>query len=294
MYWGWEMILVTGAAGKTGRAIIRALVGRGQSVRALVRRPEDILAVEQRGAQDAVVGDMRDADAFRQAAQGTKAIYHICPNVSPDEMTIGQAAITAARAAGVERFVYHSVLHPQIEAMPHHWLKLRVEERLLESTLPFTILQPAAYMQNVLAHWEQIATRGIYPAPYAFEARLGMVDLVDVAEAAAVVLAGSGHLGATYELVGPEALSQTEVAAILSRQLSRPVRAEVIPLDAWERNAQASGMDEYQVATLLKMFRYYDQHGFWGNPNVLSWLLDRPATRFEAFVARTVRGEDAV
>jgi len=289
-----EMILVTGAAGKTGRAIIRALVGRGQLVRALVRRPEDIPVVEQRGAQDAVVGDMRDAVAFRQAAQGTAAIYHICPNVSPDEVTIGEAAITAAQATGVERFVYHSVLHPQTEAMPHHWLKLRVEERLLESRLPFTILQPAAYMQNVLAHWERIATQGSYPVAYSVETRLGMVDLVDVAEAAAVVLTEPGHLGATYELAGPEALSQTEVAAILGRQLCRPVRAEVIPLDAWEHNAQASGMGEYQVAALLKMFRYYDRHGFWGNPNVLNWLLGRSATRFEAFVARTMRGKDAV
>jgi uncharacterized protein YbjT (DUF2867 family) len=269
-------------------------VGRGQLVRALVRRPEDLPVVEQRGAQDAVVGDMRDAVAFRQAAQGTAAIYHICPNVSPDEVTIGEAAITAAQATGVERFVYHSVLHPQTEAMPHHWLKLRVEERLLESGLPFTILQPAAYVQNVLAHWERIATQGIYPVPYPVETRLGMVDLADVAEAAAVVLTEPGHLGATYELAGPEALSQTEVAEILSRQLGRPVRAEVIPLDAWERNARASGTGEYQVATLLKMFRYYDLHGFWGNPNVLSWLLGRPATLFEAFVARTMRGKDAV
>ena len=121
-----------------------------------------------------------------------------------------------------------------------------------------------------------------------------MVDLADVAEAAAVVLTEPGHLGATNELVGPEALSQTEIAAILSRQLGRPVRAEVIPLDAWERNARSSGMGEYQVTTLLKMFRYYEQHGFWGNPNVLSWLLGRPATRFEDFVARTMRGKDAV
>ncbi len=287
-------ILITGAAGKTGREIIRALVVRGHPVRAVVRRPEQEQAVQDLGVQEVVVGDLRDAKTLLRATHGVRAIYDICPNVSPDEVTIGQAAIAAAQAAGVERFVYHSVLHPQTEAMPHHWLKLRVEERLLESRLPFTILQPAAYMQNVLAHWERIATQGTYAVPYPVETRLGMVDLADVAEAAAVVLTEPGHLGATYELAGPEALSQTEVAAILSRQLGRPVHAEVIPLDAWERNARASGMGEYQVATLLEMFRYYDRHGFRGNPNVLSWLLGRPATRFEAFVARTVRGKDAV
>ena len=64
------------------------------------------------------------------------------------------AAIRAAQSAGVERFVYHSVLHPQVEIMAHHWQKMRVEEQLFESGLSFTILQPAAYMQNVLAGWD--------------------------------------------------------------------------------------------------------------------------------------------
>ena len=146
-------------------------------------------------------------------------------------------------------------------------------------------------MQNVLPHWEQIVTQGLYPVPYPVETRLGMVDLGDVAEAAAVVLTEPGHIGSTYELAGPEALSQTEIAANLSRQLGRPVRAEVIPLDAWERNARAAGMGEYAVMMLLKMFCYYERHGFWGNPKVLSWLLGRPATSFETFVARTARGE---
>ena len=120
-------IVVTGAAGKTGRAVIRALVARGRTVRALVRRPEQGRAIEDLGARDIVAGDMRDEGTLTQAMQGVQAIYHICPNVSPDEVAIGQAAIVAARTAGVEHFVYHSVLHPQTEAMPHHWLKLRVE-----------------------------------------------------------------------------------------------------------------------------------------------------------------------
>ena len=64
------------------------------------------------------------------------SVYHVCPNVSPDEIAIGRVSIAAARSAGVEHFVYHSVLHPQTEAMPHHWLKLRVEEALITSGLP--------------------------------------------------------------------------------------------------------------------------------------------------------------
>ncbi len=197
--------------------------------------------------------------------------------------------MAAAQTVGVERLVYHSVLHPQTEAMPHHWRKLRVEERLFESGLRYTILQPAAYMQNVLAYWNQIVEHGIYPVPYAVETRLGMVDLEDVAEVAAIVLTEPGHAGATYELVGVEALSQAEVAAILSQRLERPVRAQAVPLDEWERKARASGISDYAVETLIKMFRFYERHGFWGNPRVLTWLLGRSPTTFAAFVERTAR-----
>jgi uncharacterized protein YbjT (DUF2867 family) len=283
------MILVTGAAGKTGRAVIRALASKGEAARALVHRPEQIQTAKDLGAQEASVGDMRDRATMEQAARGVQAIYHIAPNMSPDEVAIGKTAIAAARSAEVQRFVYHSVLHPQTEAMPHHWWKLRIEEQLFESGLAFTILQPAAYMQNVLAHWDQIVQHGIYPVPYAEGTRLSMVDLEDVAAAAAVVLAEPGHQGATYELAGPEALSQTEVAAILSERLERSVRIQVVSIEEWERGARAAGLDGYVVETLIKMFRYYDQHGFRGSPRVLRWLLCRPPTTFAAFVERTAR-----
>jgi NAD(P)H dehydrogenase (quinone) len=229
---------------------------------------------------------MRDRAMMEPAAHGVQAIYHICPNMNPDEVAIGEVVIAAARAAAVERLVYHSVLHPQTEAMPHHWNKLRVEEKLFESGQSYTILQPAAYMQNVLAYWDQIVEQGVYLTPYSVEARLSIVDLEDVAEVAAMVLTEGGHTGATYELAGPEALSQVEVAAILSQRLGRPVHAQVVPLDEWERKARASGTNDYAIETLLKMFRYYDRLGLCGNPNVLNRLLDRPATTFTAFIAR--------
>jgi uncharacterized protein YbjT (DUF2867 family) len=208
--------------------------------------------------------------------------------MNPDEVAIGQVVIAAARSAGIEHLVYHSVLHPQTEAMPHHWKKLRVEEKLIESGLAYTILQPAAYMQNVLAYWHQIMEQGIYPVLYAVEARLSLVDLEDVAEAAALVLTEPGHNNAIYELAGPETLSQVEVAVILSQQLGRRVQAQTVPLDEWERKARASGMNDYAIETLLLMFRYYDGFGLCGNPNVLNWLLHRPATTFPAFIKRTL------
>jgi uncharacterized protein YbjT (DUF2867 family) len=291
------VILVTGAAGKTGRAVIRALSARGQAVRALVHRPQQASVAIDAGAQGVVAGDMHDQAVLEQAlpaaagvaAGGVRAIYHICPNMSPDEPSIGQVVLRAARAAELEHFVYHSVLHPQTEAMPHHWQKLRTEELLFETGLPYTILQPAAYMQNVLAYWDQIVQQGVYAVPYATETRLGMVDLEDVAEAAAIVLTERGHASATYELAGADVLSPAEVAATLERQLARPVRAQAVPLDLWEQGVRASGMGDYQVETLLQMFRYYEHYGFWGNPQVLTWLLRRPPTTFASFVERAAK-----
>lgn len=258
-------------------------------VRALVHRDEQVEIVKSLGAQEAVVGDMRDEETLKQAARDVRGVYHICPNVSPDEVPMGKAMIAAAQNAGIEHFVFHSVLHPQTEAMTHHWNKLRVEEALFKSNLPYTILQPASYMQNVLAGWQSIVERGVYAVPYSVEARMSMVDLEDVAEAAAVVMTEPGHPGSTYELAGPEVLTQTQVGQILATRLKRPVRAEQLTIEAWTRQAEALGMGTYQIETLIKMFRYYNRHGLWGNSRVLAYLIGRGPTRFETFVERTIR-----
>ena len=289
------MILLTGAAGKTGKAILRTLTEHGKIVKALVFHTEHIKEVEALGAKQVVVGDLRNSILVRKALQDVHSIYHICPNIHPDEIALGQVIMDAAATFGIKHFVYHSVMHPQVEVMPHHWKKMRVEERLFESGLPYTILQPAAYMQNILVNWEKIVQTGKYIVPYNVQSRISMVDLEDVALAAATVLTEvtdngnqSPHCGATYELVGTQPMSQTEVAAVLSQQLGRPVLAESVDLDTWESEARASGLGEYQVKTLLKMFSYYEKYGFGGNSHVLSWLLNRPATTLNAFVKREV------
>ena len=277
---------MTSAGGKTGRAVVKALAARGQAVRAFVHREEQVGAAMALGAREVIVGDMRDEVALRRAMGNAKAVYHICPNVSPDEIAIGNWVIAAARTAGVEHFIYHSVLHPQTEAMSHHWNKLRVEERLFESGLPSTILQPTAYMQNILAGWKTIAEEGVWRIPYPVETQLSLVDLEDVAEAAAIVLTQAGHAGATYELVGTSPMTQVEVTEALSQKLGRPVRAEAQSVEMWEQRARAGGMGDYEVERLIKIFGYYEQHGLVGNPHVLGWLLGRKPTTLEEWCQR--------
>ncbi len=286
------MILVTGAGGKTGRAVVEALAKKGADVRAMVRRGEHFSALKELGAAECVVAGFEDEGALRRAADGVHAIYHICPNVSREEVAFARGVAAAAQAHGVRRFVYHSVLHPQIEAMPHHWQKMRTEEMLFGLGLDLTILQPTAYMQNILGAFPGILAEGVFRVPYPVTARLSLVDLQDVAEAAALVLTTDGHVGATYELVGTEPLSQTEVAAAIGAAHHRPVRAETETVEFWQARARASGMGEYECATLAAMFRYYAAHGLVGNSRVLAALLGRKPNDLVGFLRRNAAKDE--
>ncbi len=144
-------------------------------------------------------------------------------------------------------------------------------------------------MQNVAAYWDQILEHGRYPVPYSPETRLSLVDLEDVAQAAAIALTEPGQIGATIELVGTPAMSQIEIVETLSGQLGRPVTAEVVPLDAWERTARASGMGDHQVRALTRMFYYYEKYGLMGNSNALHCLLRREPMSFAGFVRRIIQ-----
>ncbi len=279
------MILITGAGGKTGRAILKAL-SKVESVCAFVHDAEHASVAKALGAEKTIVGDMRDESAIRPAMEGARAVYHICPNMSPDEAAIGNLVIGEARKASVAHFVYHSVLHPQTEKMIHHWQKLRVEEMVFESGLPFTILQPAPYMQNLLAGWRSIVEDGLLRVPYSVESKFSFVDLEDLAEAARVVLTEPGHDHAVYELAGTSPMSHAQVAGILGRALKRPVRAEKEEIGVWR--LRTKGLSEYAAENLEKMFAYYEKWGLLGNINVLSWLLGREPVSLRAFIERTV------
>lgn len=285
------MIFITGAGGKTGRSLVRAL-SKVESICAFVHREEHISVLKDLGAEKVMVGDMGDAAAIHSAMRDVRAVYHICPNMDPDELNIGKLIITAAQESDVEHLVYHSVLHPQAEKMTHHWQKMRVEEMIFECGLPFTILQPAPYMQNLLAGWKSIVEDGVLRVPYSVDSKFSFVDLEDVAVAASIVLAGPDHTNAIYELVGTPPMSQVKVAEIFSRVLNRDVRAEKEEISDWR--LRSNGLSEYAVENLVRMFEYYDQWGLVGNSNVLKWILKREPTSLESFVERTVQETNAI
>lgn len=280
-----NVILVTGAGGKTGQAVVSRLTGEGRRVRALVRREAQIKLLLALGAAEALVVDMCESDSLAPAFEGASAVYHIPPNVHPQEERMGELAIEASRKAGAGHFVYHSVLRPYIRAMPHHLHKARVEERLFTSGLQFTILQPGIYMQNTLTGLDDVRKSGSYTVPYPVDTPFSMVDLKEVAEAAAIIIGDPAHIGATYELCGGELLTPSDVARHLGDALGLPVQAREQNLDNWREAAEKAGLGAYQVETLMKMFRYYADYGFWGNPNTLTSLLGRPPKTYREFLA---------
>ena len=284
------MILITGASGKTGRTLIKAL-SKVESVCAYVRGKDHAPVLKALGAEKVIVGDLLDESAVRSAMHGVSKVYHICPNMHPYELGIGQLVIGEARKADVEHFVYHSVLHPQTEKMQHHWDKMRVEEMIFESGIPFTNLQPAPYMQNLLAYWRSVVEYGILRVPYSVDAKFSFIDIEDLAEAAKIVLTETGHKNAIYELAGTAPTSHVDVAFAFKKVLGMEVKAEKEEIETWR--LRANGLSEYALKNLTRMFEYYDQWGLTGNPNILKWILKREPASIEVFINRVAKNNNA-
>jgi len=277
------LILVTGASGKTGRTITKTLSQQGLEVRAVVRHQKQVDGLKEIGAKEVVIADLLDQDAMDKAFFGTTAIYHICPNMHPQEEEIGQIMIQGAQKMHLKHFVYHSVLHPQVEAMPHHWKKMRVEDQLFRMKIPFTILQPAAYMQNVLGYLDKMLKLGEYRIPYSTSSRSSMIDLNDLAEIVLKIFTEPGHEYAIYELASHEKLSALDIATVVATITGKIILAGIIDRAAWEKDVRKTGLSDYAVETLLKMFHYYEENDFIGNSNQLTWLLGREPNSFETF-----------
>lgn len=285
------MILITGANGKTGRAITNNLLSKGEPLRVLVHNPRYFHEFKTMGDIEVVVGDMLNQEFVNEAYSGIRAVYHIAPVANPNETVMGQIAINAAYSSKIEHFVYHSVLHSQLQALPHHKQKNKVEDLLIDSGVPYTIIQPAVYMQNILNSWKSIVQNGIYTVPYGKKVKISYVDLLDVAEVVSLILTQEGHLGATYELCGHMDVSAIDIINILTHNLGHEIIVESITTEMWAIGAEKFGIKQHQLDTLLKMFEHYNKCGFTGNSNVLTWLLGKKPNDFSSFIQRRIQGE---
>lgn len=199
-------VLVTGATGTTGSAVVDGLAARGVPVRAAVRDPR-----RYEGGGEPVRFDFTDPTSY-DAANGVRAVYLVRPpalgNVERDLFP----AVAAMENRGVERVVLLSVLGAErLPVLPHR----RIERRLERSRVEWTTLRAAYFAQNLeTVHREEIR-EGRLAVP-AGDGRVGTIDARDVAAVAVRCLTEPEHAGRAYDLTGPEAVSFGDLARVLS------------------------------------------------------------------------------
>jgi len=217
-------ILVIGATGRVGRHVVDQLVRREAPVRVLTRDPSK---ADFPGNVEVVQGDLLDIDGLRAAFSGVSTLF-LLNAVTGDEFTQAIISLNVAREAGVERVVYLSVFQADLAVnVPHFAVKYGAERMLEAMGFGATILRPTYFIDNEVMVKDVILQHGVYPMPIGGKG-LAMVDARDIAEVAAIELVrrhdAPGKLPIeTINLVGPDTLTGTDVAAIWSDVLDRPV-----------------------------------------------------------------------
>ncbi|WP_322061858.1 NAD(P)H-binding protein [Paraburkholderia sp. J63] len=281
-------ILVSAAAGKTGQHIIAALRNKAgtPAIRGIVLHPNDPVAP----GVEAIACDMNEPAAVARAMVAVDTVIHYGPPLHPRETAMGTAMIDAARAAGVRRFIFVSVIHPEIGDLVNHKAKLAIEAHLINSRLDWTVLRPQHYMQNIDVR--RVIRDGLLTMPYPIGTRLGHVDMRDLAEATAKVALESGHSFATYDIAADEHLTVSEICATISRLSGQPVEAVDGSAAGFVAGLerQVGPLPDYSVEAFHRLFGYYARMGISGNANVASWLLGRTPGSFENYVRDALAG----
>jgi len=279
------MILVTSAYGNNGRRLIPRLAKEGIDVCAL-NLSDRTTELKELGAKEVIVGNALDPVTLDKAMDGVKSVFHVGPSFHPQEAEMGVAVINAASNAEVEHFVYDSVLHPQISALLQHRMKLIVEEHLINSELNYTILQPMHYMQNI--NISDVYREGVFKQASTLETPLSFVDMDDKVEVAAKVLTEDGHYGATYELCCDDYLNAIEIVKIMTKVLGKEIIPKLVPQEFIISGFQKAFPEygDYPARGFKALFDYYSEYGFFGNSNVLKWLLGRNPTTLEEYKER--------
>ena len=253
-------VLVTGATGRQGGAAARALVSAGHRVRALTRRPETraAQALAALGVELAP-GSFDDAASLARALEGMDAVFAIStPFDSPEgplaEDRQGIALLEAAARAAVRHIVYTSAANADRDTgIPHFQSKRAVELRLATTGIPFTILAPASFMENLLVPMRLAALeRGLLASPLSPSRKVAQISVEDIGRFAALVLSRPAHFAGRRIDLAADDVSGEEMAAILARTLGGPVRC--VPMPPAAMRAQGE--------TMLRALEFLENTGY--------------------------------
>ncbi|GIJ29568.1 nucleotide-diphosphate-sugar epimerase [Micromonospora qiuiae] len=232
-------MLVTGATGRIGRAVIEVLTDAGMPVRALVRRSEAAAALPTN--VEIVSGDLTVPGSLDAALRAVSTVFLVW--TAPPQTA---APVVDRLATHAQRVVYlsapHRTPHPFFQQPnPMAALHAEIERLIAASGMDSTIIRPGMFASNALLWWaDTIRGGGVVRWPYG-AAETAPVDDRDVAAVVARTLCEDGHAGGDYVLTGPESLSQAEQVSIIGDVLGRPITFEELAPDDFRRRApQAS------------------------------------------------------
>jgi uncharacterized protein YbjT (DUF2867 family) len=281
-----RLILVAGATGNQGGAVARSLLNRGFRVRGLTRDPQkpEARALAEQGVE-VVQGDMEDRSAMDQVLEGAYGVFSVQNfwEVGYErEVQQGKTVADAAKAAGVEHFVYSSVGSAHRHTgIPHFDSKLKVEEHVREIGLPYTILRPVFLMQN----WEGMREHvlgGTLAQPLDPDMPFQQVAVEDVGAFAAIAFEHPNEwIGREVDLAGDEQ-TMPEIAETFGRVTGRRISYYQVPWDQFEEQMG----EEYVV-----MYRWFNDVGY--EANIAALRQEYPElTTFEQYL-RSHGWEDA-
>jgi len=276
------MILVTGASGNAGGAVLKEVLKTNRPVKAMYRSPED--AAKASAEVGCVIADFADKPSLGRALEGVDAVYLVCSPVR-ELVELEGNMVDACRETGVRHVVLSSAVgagdYPKSFPSWHR----RVEDKLNASGLDYTILRPNSFMQNILTFYApSIRTQGAFYAAMG-NARTSFIDVIDVAAVAARALTSPGHAGKTYELNGPEAITYGEVAEKITRAIGRKVQYVDIPVAQQKQAMLDQRLPDWLVEALLDLQAYYTGGKGGEVDDVVSTILGRAPRTMEQFLA---------
>lgn len=275
-------VLVTGAGGNVGSAVVDGLLARGVEIRLADRLPEGL---SQRFDGVASVRlDFTDPATFDDAVRGCDGLFLIRPPAIARVGPTLNAFVDRAVAAGVGHVVFSSVAGAEgNRIVPHH----RVERHVMATGVGWTMLRPGFFAQNLeTAYLADVQDDDRLYVP-AGDGLVAFVDTVDVGAVAAAALADPAtHVGAAHHLTGPAAISFHDLAVLLTDIIGRPIRYEPATVLGYAAHLRRRGLVPAQVAvqTLLHVgLRGGDAEDVTTD---VADVLGRPATPIESYVAR--------
>lgn len=244
-------IVVTGATGNVGRAVVEELGKTSAPVRAATRSPENASPLAALGAE-VVELDYTRPETFGPVLDGADHVLVVAPD-SPEQTQLIAGFVAAAASAGVRYLVKISGLQTAPAISLARWNR-EAEAMIAGSGIDATVLRPNSFMQNLsgmLGHG--IRSDGVVALPFG-TGRVSWIDARDVAAVAAALLAEPAHLGESLDLTGAAALTTEEVAQILSDQLGRPIAYVDVPPEAIRQGMTAMGLPPWAVSATAELF----------------------------------------